>query len=89
MPKAVNPNATAARGNRISKAAVHGATKAVNESFFNQMFAPVRASKSSGLDQKLSEQLKAYLGSGMVNARTNDDKTLLMATRRPRKRASA
>jgi Protein phosphatase 2C len=73
----------------IERMVLHGATKAVNESFFDQMFAPVRASKSRGLDQKLSEQLKAYLGSGVVNARTNDDKTLLMATSRPRKRASA
>jgi Protein phosphatase 2C len=72
----------------IERMVLHAASKGVNESFFNQMFAPVRASKSRGLDQKLSEQLKGYLGSGMVNARTNDDKTLLMATRRPRKRAS-
>jgi hypothetical protein len=73
----------------IERLVLHGASKAVNDSFFNQMFVPVRASTSRGLDQKLSDKLKEYLGSAPVNARTNDDKTLLMATRRPRKRAKA
>jgi hypothetical protein len=71
----------------IERMVLHGATKAVNDSFFDQMFVPVRASTARGLDQKLSEKLRAYLGSAVVNARTNDDKTLLMATRRPRKKA--
>jgi hypothetical protein len=52
------------------------------------MFVPVRASKALGLDQKLSEKLKEYLGSAAVNARTSDDKSLLMATRRPRAKVS-
>jgi hypothetical protein len=73
----------------IERMVLHGATKAVNDSFFDQMFVPVRASTARGLDQKLSEKLKAYLGSVVVNARTNDDKTLLMATRRPHEKAKA
>jgi hypothetical protein len=73
----------------IERLVLHGATKAVNDSFFNQMFQPVRASTSRGLDYKLSDWLKEYLGSAPVNARTNDDKTLLMATRRPQKRGKA
>lgn len=72
----------------IERMVLHGATKAVND-FFDQMFVPVRASTAKGLDQKLSDKLKAYLGSVVVNARTNDDKTLLMATRRPHERAKA
>jgi hypothetical protein len=68
----------------IERMVLHAATKAVNDAFFEQMFIPVRASKARGLDQKLSEKLKIYLGSAAVNARTNDDKSLLMATRRPR-----
>jgi len=70
----------------IERMVLHGASKAVNDPFFDQMFEPVRASTSPGLDQKLSGKLKEYLGSAAVNARTNDDKTLLMATRRPRKK---
>jgi hypothetical protein len=65
----------------IERMVLHAATKSVNDAFFNQMFAPVRASTAPGLDTKLSEKLKGYLGSAVVNARTNDDKTLLMATR--------
>lgn len=68
----------------IERMVLHGATKTVNDSFFEQMFVAVRASKARGIDQKLSEKLKEYLGSPAVNARTNDDKSLLMATRRPR-----
>jgi hypothetical protein len=73
----------------IERMVLHGATKTVNDPFFNQMFAPVRVSKAQGFDQKLSEKLRGYLGSAVVNARTNDDKTLLMATRRPREKAKA
>jgi Protein phosphatase 2C len=71
----------------IERLVLHAATKAVNDSFFNEMFVPVRASNSPGFDQELSGKLKQYLGSAVVNARTNDDKTLLMATRRPSNRA--
>jgi hypothetical protein len=72
----------------IERMVLHGASKAVNDPFFDQMFVPVRASTSRGLDQKLSGKLKEYLGSAAVNAKTNDDKTLLMATRRPRKKTN-
>jgi hypothetical protein len=72
----------------IERMVLHGASKTVNDSFFDQMFVPVRASKARGLDQELSDKLKGYLGSAVVNARTNDDKTLLMATRRPREKAN-
>lgn len=71
----------------IERMVLHGATKTVNDKFFDQMFAPIRASTARGLDPRLSEQLKAYLGSSVVNAKTNDDKTLVMATRQPRPRS--
>jgi hypothetical protein len=73
----------------IERMVLHSSTKTVNDAFFEQMFAPVRASKSHGLDQKLSSGLKTYLGSAPVNARTDDDKSLLMATRRPSKKVAA
>lgn len=73
----------------IERMVLHGASKAVNDPFFNQMFIPVRASRARGLDIELSQKLKAYLGSAVVNSRTNDDKTLLMATRRPRTKVIA
>lgn len=73
----------------IERMVLHSATKTVNDAFFEQMLAPVRASKSHGLDQKLSKGLKTYLGSTSVNARTDDDKSLLMATRRSSVKAAA
>jgi len=73
----------------IERMVLHGATKTVNDKFFEQMFAPIRASTARGFDPKLSEQLKTYLGSAVVNARTNDDKTLVMATRQPRPRSGS
>jgi hypothetical protein len=73
----------------IERMVLHGATKAVNDAFFEQMFIPVRASNARGLDEALSEKLRQYLGSAAVNARTNDDKSLLLATRRPRAKASS
>jgi hypothetical protein len=73
----------------IERMVLHRASKAVNDPFFDQMFVPVRASRARGLDQKLSQELKCYLGSAVVNARTDDDKTLLMATRRRRTKKAA
>lgn len=66
----------------IERMVLHAETKSVNDAFFNQMFVPVRASVAEGLDLELSDKLRGYLGSATVNARTNDDKTLIMATRR-------
>jgi hypothetical protein len=72
----------------IERMVLHAETKSVNDAFFNQMFVPVRTSVAEGLDLELSEKLKGYLGSTTVNARTNDDKTLIMATRRSSERAA-
>jgi hypothetical protein len=66
----------------IERMVLHAQTKGVNDAFFNAMFVPIRASSMPGIDSGLSEQLKSYLGSAAVNARTSDDKTLILATRR-------
>lgn len=47
--------------------------------FFEMVFPPVVASSVSGRDTVLSLQLDRYLDSAAVNARTDDDKTLLVA----------
>ena len=70
----------------IERMVLHGATRSVNSNFFEQMLMPVRASNANGLDVKLSGQLKEYLNSNLVNSKTNDDKTLFMATRQPHHR---
>ena len=50
--------------------------------FFRGIAAPVAASDAKGRDPVLSAQLKRYLDSTAVNARTDDDKTLLVAVHR-------
>jgi hypothetical protein len=50
--------------------------------FFDGIAAPVFASGLSGRDKKLSAQLGRYLDSDAVNARSDDDKTLVIAVRR-------
>lgn len=51
--------------------------------FFRPIFAPVRA-EPAGHAIKLSAALKTFLGSPRVNARTDDDKTLILASRQKR-----
>jgi hypothetical protein len=50
--------------------------------FFVNMISAVERSKSSGQDRVLSEQLLGFLDSPAVNARTDDDKTLVLAALR-------
>ncbi len=48
--------------------------------FFNSLFSWLRASREAG-PHGLSDSLKSYLNSPKVNERTDDDKTLILATR--------
>lgn len=57
------------------------ATQTVHGPFFDMIFDPVRKRLNAGLDEELSEQLKAYLASEKICSRTDDDKTLLIASR--------
>ena len=57
------------------------ATNAVHSSFFNKMLPPVRALAQPGFDTTLSDQLSTYLSSPVICSRTDDDKTLLLASR--------
>ncbi|WP_159732629.1 PP2C family serine/threonine-protein phosphatase [Methylosinus sp. Ce-a6] len=68
----------------IESLVLHYATKTVHAPFFEKMFAPVRALETEGLDDTLSAGLERYLASPTVCERTDDDKTLILATRRKR-----
>ena len=59
------------------------ATQTVFSPFFDKMFPAVRALTESGSDEKLSQALAKYLDSPAICERTDDDKTLVLATRRP------
>jgi hypothetical protein len=50
--------------------------------FFLRMMEPLRARTDVGHVESLSGALATYLGSGAINDRTDDDKTLVIASRR-------
>jgi hypothetical protein len=58
------------------------ADRTVHAPFFDSMFSAVRGSRATGEDAELSGALVQYLSTPRVNDRTNDDKTLILATRR-------
>lgn len=66
----------------IERLVLHCATKTVHAPFFEKMFEPVRALENEGLDAGLCRGLERYLASPVVCERTDDDKTLILATRR-------
>ncbi len=65
----------------IENLVLQKATKSVFAHFFDGMMPAVRALEAPGLDAALSDSLGKYLESSAVCARTDDDKTLLLATR--------
>jgi hypothetical protein len=56
------------------------ASKQVHDPFFEPMFTVLRSAESEAL-QQLDDQLHRFLDSPEVNNRTDDDKTLVLATR--------
>ena len=48
--------------------------------FFDQMFPPVRRAKEAGLDDALCDHLAGYLATPQIAARSDDDRTLILAT---------
>jgi hypothetical protein len=54
--------------------------RTAHEPFFKGLFAPLRTGEA-GCSRELSESLAAFLGSPRVNEKTDDDKTLVLASR--------
>jgi hypothetical protein len=65
----------------IENLVLHHATKTVHDPFFNRMIAPVCEAPTEGMDDGLSASLSNYLTSELVCSRTDDDKSLVLATR--------
>jgi hypothetical protein len=65
----------------LQRLALHFASQTAHAPFFRGMFAPLR-SVSAGHAERLSIALAAFLDSRSVNDRTDDDKTLVLASRR-------
>ena len=66
----------------IERLALDFSTNLPHQPFFAGVSAPVAKSDAKGRDAALCWQLGAYLSSEPVNARTDDDKTLILATRK-------
>jgi hypothetical protein len=59
--------------------ALHYATRSVHSPFFQPMFTALRGANDP---EELRQPLKTFMNSPAVNSRTDDDKTLVLATRR-------
>jgi len=57
--------------------------------FFDRMLPPVRGVGNAGLDTALSDHLAHYLASAPIAARSDDDRTLVLATRLDARRTVA
>ncbi len=65
----------------LQRLALHFQTQTAYSPFFRPMFAPLRSSSPTSLDS-LTASLRVFLDSKPVNDRVDDDKTLVIATRR-------
>ena len=65
----------------LQSLALHFQTQTAHTPFFRAMFKPLLV-KQSGHLESLSSTLASYLNSDIVNQRTDDDKSLILATRR-------
>jgi hypothetical protein len=65
----------------IENLVLHKASRSVQQTFFQTMIQPVRNSEATGLDRELSQALRRYLASPVICERTDDDKTLVLASR--------
>lgn len=66
----------------LENLAVNFANRAAHEPFFRTGFAPLHACRTPGESASLSESLTRMLTSPAVRARTDDDASLILATRR-------
>jgi hypothetical protein len=64
----------------LERLALDFATGEAHTAFFNGLFPHVRV-LDEGLSGEMSSQIAAFLGSERVNKRTDDDKTLILASR--------
>lgn len=66
----------------IQRLALRYDLQTAHDPFFEPMFARLRSESADAPLDDLTIQLAAFLNSGPINERTDDDKTLVLATRR-------
>jgi hypothetical protein len=72
----------------LQSLALQFATREAHAPFFEPMFARLRQ-EAAGTSEGLHDELRTFLDSPPVNQRTDDDKTLVLATRLPKLRGRA
>jgi hypothetical protein len=72
----------AAFSDGIENLVLHNETRTTHSPFFTGMVGPVEQTTNIGLDEELSNSLSRYLSSERICDRTDDDKTLVLASRR-------
>lgn len=76
----IPPNEVAIFSDGLQRIALVHKTRSVHVPFFEPMFKVIRAVSDDMACDVLSDRLKEFLDSSQVNERTDDDKTLVLAT---------
>jgi hypothetical protein len=77
-----SPSDVAIMTDGLQSLALHYATQSAHEPFFHGMFQPLHGSSGFGEVPALSASLEQFLSSDRVRMRTDDDVSLILATRR-------
>jgi hypothetical protein len=77
-----SPTDVAIMTDGLQSLALHYASQSVHEPFFQGMFQPLHGSSGFGEVPALSTSLEQFLSSDRVRMRTDDDVSLILATRR-------
>jgi hypothetical protein len=77
-----SPTDVAIMTDGLQSLALHYASQSVHDPFFAGMFQPLHASSGSAEVPALSASLEQFLSSERVRTRTDDDVSLILATRR-------
>ena len=77
-----SPTDVAIMTDGLQSLALHYASQSVHEPFFHGMFQPLHGSSGFGEVPALSASLEQFLSSDRVRVRTDDDVSLILATRR-------
>jgi hypothetical protein len=81
---ATQPTDIALMSDGLEPLALHYASKTAHAPFFDPLFNALQAREGDGEIIALSRALESFLASPRVAERTDDDLSLIMATRRPR-----
>ena len=67
----------------LERLVLRDADRRAHDPFFEAVFRPLRTASAQGVDPTLSASLGRLLASQTIVSRTDDDTTLVLASRRP------